>query len=126
MTLLERVLEHEGFKASPYQDTQGVWTIGHGLTYLTEDESEFIVDCRLEDILERLHIEYDFEDQIMDVLAEMVFQMGWTGVHKFRKMFAALDANDYALAADEMLDSKWATQTPNRARVLSDIVRGEG
>jgi len=33
--LLERILEHEGFSEKPYLDTVGVWTIGHGLTFIT-------------------------------------------------------------------------------------------
>jgi len=33
---------------------------------------------------------------------------------------------DYINAAVEMLDSKWAKQTPNRANGLADIVREHG
>ena len=37
-------------------------------------------------------------------------------------MLAALDVQDYKTASTEMLDSKWATQVPNRARRLSEIM----
>ena len=53
MNLLERVLTHEGFEARPYQDHLGNWTFGHGLTFITKDESQYIVDKRLADFTER-------------------------------------------------------------------------
>lgn len=60
------------------------------------------------------------------VLAEMVFQLGINGVRKFAKMLDALNRDDYELAADEMLDSSWAQQTPDRARRLADLMRSTG
>jgi lysozyme len=60
------------------------------------------------------------------VLTEMVFQMGITGVRKFVKMLDALDANDFDGAADAMLDSHWADQTPERAHRLADLMRSTG
>ena len=55
----------------------------------------------------------------------MVYQMGETGVSKFKKMFKALkkDPKDYKEAASQMMDSKWASQTYSRARNLSDKMR---
>jgi lysozyme len=49
----------------------------------------------------------------------MTFQMGATGVSKFRNMILALQSHSYMDAAAEMLDSRWAKQTPNRAKKLS-------
>jgi lysozyme len=34
-----------------------------------------------------------------------------------------LKERDYKKAADEMLDSRWAKQTPNRAKELAEIMR---
>jgi lysozyme len=128
--LLASVLEHEGFREKPYQCSEGVWTIGHGLTYLTESESEEIVANRLEDLYDRLEEELNLDSylwgtrvRILDVLTEMAFQMGWTGLHKFVKMFEAINNNDLELASREMLDSKWAKQTPGRANGLARKLR---
>ena len=33
---------------------------------------------------------------------------------------------EFKHAADEMLDSRWAKQTPNRANMLAQIVREHG
>ena len=49
----------------------------------------------------------------------MIFQLGKTGVSKFRNMWKHLSALEYASAASEMLDSRWAKQTPNRAEGMS-------
>ena len=38
-------------------------------------------------------------------------------------MWEALSGQDYNKAADEMLDSKWAKQTKNRAEFLAEIMR---
>jgi lysozyme len=57
------------------------------------------------------------------VIIEMCFQLGKTGVSKFKKMFAALQTEDYTTASEEMLDSKWFEQTPVRAKSLSYIMR---
>ena len=125
MNLLESTLKHEGFRSKPYQDSLGVWTVGHGLTYITETESKEIVRARLHVLYSRWEImrpNYNFA--ILDVLTEMSFQMGFHGVLNFKKMLAALTDKNYALAADEMLDSRWAKQTPGRAQEMSDIIRG--
>ena len=53
----------------------------------------------------------------------MVFQLGKTGVSKFKKMLKALKKKDYKEAANQMLDSKWHTQTPERAEGLASLMR---
>ena len=55
------------------------------------------------------------------VMIEMVFQMGVEGVGKFKKFLAAAKDQDWTRAADEMLDSKWHKQTPERAEMLAKI-----
>ena len=62
--------------------------------------------------------------QIKDVIMEMCYQLGVTGFSKFRKTIAYLQDKQWHKASEEMLDSLWAKQTPNRAKALSDIVKG--
>lgn len=71
-------------------------------------------------VLDRLWAGLDEVRQ--EVLIMMVFQLGEKGVGRFRKMIEAIEKKDYELAAKEMLDSRWAQQTPNRARELSKIM----
>jgi lysozyme len=53
----------------------------------------------------------------------MSYQMGTTGVMKFKNTLTAIEHGDYELAALGMLDSTWAKQTPNRARRLASQMK---
>ena len=53
------------------------------------------------------------------VLVNSSFQLGATRLGHFVKFWAALARSDYRAAADEMLNSKWAKQTPKRAAELA-------
>lgn len=57
------------------------------------------------------------------VLIDMAFNLGKAGLSAFRKFKAAIEANDFDKAADEMLDSKWATQVGRRATEDAAIMR---
>lgn len=127
--VLLSVLKHEGFRSKPYQDSLGVWTIGHGITWISEKESALIVRQRLIEIRKSLIASHDWlnrnsrtSDIILDVTTEMAFQMGVAGVNNFIKMWQALASGDYLGAEKEGLDSKWAKQTPNRAKKLMFII----
>jgi len=129
--LIESIVKQEGFRSKPYPDPIHGWevpTYGHGLTYITESESLEIVKNRLIEVEARLRTNivffYSLHYQIRNVLIEMAYQMGVNGVLKFKNMLRALSQEDYETAADEMLDSRWAKQTPSRAKALSEIIRG--
>ena len=53
----------------------------------------------------------------------MVFQLGKTGVSKFKNMWKALSEKNYIGASYEMLDSRWAKQTPNRAKAMANLMK---
>ena len=54
----------------------------------------------------------------------MAFQLGLPRLKKFVNFIQGLKDQDYNKAADEMIDSRWAKQTPNRAYGLSEMIRG--
>ena len=56
----------------------------------------------------------------------MCYQLGLGGFSKFKKTISYLEKENYLEASKEMLDSKWAKQTPNRAKKLSEIVKSAG
>ena len=63
-------------------------------------------------------------EDVQGVIVEMVFQMGFVGTMKFKKMVGHLKQRNYEGASEEMLDSKWArSDSPNRARRLAQIMR---
>ena len=128
--LIERIGVNEGFRSKPYQCSEGVWTIGHGITWLTEEESLHILTGRISKLHLKLGGKLDWYDnmppEVQGVIIEMCYQMGFTGFCKFKKAIANMQDKNWKVAADEMLDSRWAKQTPNRAKRLSEIVREHG
>ena len=52
----------------------------------------------------------------------MCFNMGITKLMTFKKMLRALDGADYAAAAKEMLNSRWAEQVKGRAAYLAGVM----
>ena len=61
--------------------------------------------------------------EIKDVVMEMCYQLGVGGFSKFKKTIAFLQNKQFIDASQEMLDSLWAKQTPNRAKELSNRVK---
>ena len=129
--LLESIKHHEGFVEHVYDDSLGIPTIGYGFAIkdleLEEDLCEEILFRKLRTLSASVIGKFPFFDYLpsdcKDVLMEMCYQLGVTGVSKFKKALKAMEDGDWEKAADEMLDSKWAKQTPNRAKELSNIVR---
>ena len=128
--LIEAVKLSEGFRDRVYKDTLGIDTIGYGFAIkdlvLDEDISEMILERKLEALIERVNKRFDFveclPDEAQEVIYEMCYQLGVTGVSKFKKTLLHLENEEFNMASKEMLDSKWARQTPNRAKRLSDII----
>jgi lysozyme len=62
--------------------------------------------------------------KMKDILIQMCFQLGGSGVRKFSKMLVALQYNDFKKAGEEMLDSKWHKDTPARCERLANEMKG--
>lgn len=144
--LKDRIRAHEGCVLEPYDDSLGKLTVGIGHLVMPHERKRFQVGVKItqeeadelfdidinraaagadELIMKNIGSHDDLPKIIHEVLVEMVFQLGKTGVSKFRNMWAALKEKtppDYKTAAAEMLDSRWAKQTPNRAKRMSDIM----
>lgn len=134
MSKIAQLLEqHEGRKACAYQDSLGYWTIGVG----------HLVDSRknagLPDPIIDAMLEYDIQekaDQLTSalpwvvsldevrhaVLLDMCFNLGIAGLLGFQHFLAAVKSGDYKTAAQQMLQSKWATQVKTRATRLSTMM----
>ena len=132
-TLLESIKHHEGFVEHVYDDSLGIPTIGYGFAIkdliLDEDIAEDILMRKLEKLKRNANARFqwleDMPQEVQAVVLNMCYQLGVTGVSKFRKAISALQEGEWHEAADEMLDSLWARQTPNRATELSNIVRNQ-
>jgi len=85
--------------------------------WFERDIKTTIKDCNL------LFSQFDnLPDDIQHVLANMCFQLGRPRLSKFKNMIAAVEDLDWHKMADEMEDSNWFRQTPNRAKRLIAIV----
>ena len=131
---LKQLAEDEGFRGEPYVCTGGKVTIGYGFNLddwpLTPAECLPILKSRADkvkaDLANRIGCFYALPEAAQDVLVNMGYQMGVSGVLGFRHFLKALEARKYEDAYHEMRQSAWAFQTPNRARRLADVIRSLG
>ena len=123
-----RIKRHEGKRFEPYEDSEGILTVGYGRNLrdvpFSQDEIDLMFDndfLKARQGAETFICYQEMNDIRRGVLIEMIFQMGAGGVSKFKKFLQAALLHDWVRAADEMLDSKWARQTPERAKELAKL-----
>ena len=128
MSLRDRIKKHEGCVTVPYYDSEGIMTVGIGRNLQAVPFSEDEIELMFSNDLRRaragaktFECYADLDPMRQGVLTEMVFQMGVNGVSKFKKFLIAANNHDWPTAAEEMLDSKWAKQTPERAKSLAKL-----
>ena len=134
MSLIDNIKISEGLRSKVYQCTAGYDTIGYGFAIkdleLDEDICDMILERKIAKLVkrvgDRLPYLYTVPIEVHDVLVEMAYQMGVSGLLKFKKTLMYIETKDYKDASVEMLDSRWAKQTPNRAKKLSDIMASAG
>jgi len=139
--LREEIAEDEGCKYEIYLDHLGLPTcgIGHLITESDEEHSKpvgtvveqervkqlFALDMMV--TIDECKVLYsDFDDlpeECQHVIANMMFNMGRPRLSKFKGMKAGCDARDWNKMADEMVDSRWHDQVPNRAKRLVKRIR---
>lgn len=125
------IKRHEGYRPSPYRDTEGILTIGWGHNLDAKPLSPHVCNEIFNE---------DFDDAFMAarremyfdglpeawrmVVIEMFFQLG-SKFHSFDNLKVALIAGDWDRARTEMLDSLWARQTPQRVKDLIALTIGD-
>tara|TARA_Y100000310_G_scaffold195939_1_gene195966 strand:- start:917 stop:1333 length:417 start_codon:yes stop_codon:yes gene_type:complete len=132
--LIERLKINEGFRSQVYKCSEGFDTIGYGFAIkdleLTEEEATLLLANRVakKHLMVSGNLDWysDMPPEIQGVIIEMVYQMGFSGFTKFKKAITHMKEREWQLAAHEMLDSRWAKQTPNRANQLAGVVREHG
>ena len=135
--LLKSVRDHEGYRNKVYLDILGKRTVGVGhlcVEDFWEDDKEYDEEFLMEILEKDLENAISGAEELLkgcnlpslanEIVVEMVFQLGKTGVSKFHNFLAALrdDPPQWLTASEEMLDSRWAKQTPNRAKKMSELM----
>jgi lysozyme len=123
----------EGVKYEIYNDHLGYPTFGighlvrdtdpeHGKeigTPVSEDRVIEAFNKDVESVLNDCTILYGnfskLPEEAQLIIANMMFNLGRPRLSKFKGMKAGVDAGDWKKAADEMIDSAWYRQVPNRA-----------
>ena len=133
--LTDQLRRDEGTKATAYQDHLGYWTIGVGRLIdsrkpgagLRPDEIDYLlrndINDRVAALQKALPWFVKLDEARQGVLINMAFQMGTAGLLAFRQTLALVRDGKYTEAADQMLKSKWAEQTPGRAKRLSEQMK---
>ena len=129
--LIDSIKKHEGYRSKVYKDSLGIDTIGYGFAIkdleLDEDICDIILDRKIKELATRVNRTFSWyrymPQAIRDVVMNMCYQLGVGGFSKFRKTISFLQNKQFHDASEEMLDSLWARQTPNRAKELSDRVK---
>ena len=83
-----------------------------------QDVQTVLSDCAI------LYPDFDeLPEEAQQVIANMMFNMGRPRLSKFKGMKRGVDARDWNIAADEMIDSRWYRQVTNRADRLVQRIR---
>ena len=130
LATIDGLKRDEGFVAKPYKDSEGLLTIGYGTLIedgITKEEAGLLLRHRLENTMQELESRKprvrNLPAPLQSALAQMAYNLGVPRLLKFKMMWAALEQGDYALAADEALDSRWATQVGARANRITELIR---
>jgi len=136
MNKLEQLIQlHEGSNVVDgvhrmYKCPADKWTIGNGHNVEDNGISYEIAQLILEEDIRgaEMDIHYIFGDIGIEpvrhaALVDMVFNMGRSTLIRFKKMIGAIAVDDWNLAADEAMDSRWYTQTGSRAKRIVEMLR---
>jgi lysozyme len=129
--IIDSIKKHEGYEPRVYKCSEGYDTIGYGFAVkdlvLSENVADLILAQKLSELAIRLTQKFDWiktaNEDVLLVVVNMCYQLGVNGFSKFKKTIYYLETEQYEEASEEMLDSLWAKQTPNRAKELSEILK---
>ena len=139
--LREELERDEGVKYEVYLDHLGYPTFGIGHlitdndpesgasvgTEVSDDRVQEAFETDVQTVLsdcERLYEEFgSLPEEAQLIIANMMFNMGYPRLSKFKGMKRGVDARDWNAAADEMVDSRWYDQVTNRAERLVERMR---
>lgn len=132
--ITNQIKKDEGLVLHAYDDSLGLLTIGYGRLIdhrkgggITKQEAEYLLSNDIQEKLLELQQRLPWIAKLSDVrkgvLLNMSFQLGVSGLLGFKNTLAKIESGDYEGASVNMLQSKWATQTPQRAQKMADQMR---
>lgn len=132
--ILSDLKRHEGWRPSVYQDHLGYWTLGFGFMVderknggIPRPVAHYWLAYEVDRIYVRLAEALDWfaeaPDGIQRALVNMGYQLGVSGLLRFRQTLELIEIGKYEDAAEEALRSRWAEQTPKRAKEVAKWIR---
>jgi len=132
----QHFINSEGLKLKPYKCTQGFWTVGVGhkfergesikSSYSINEVNELFKNdlSEAKAIARKVFPTFDAQpDQVQILLCSLSFNLGQGGISKFVKFRAAINSNNYKVAANELQNSRWHKQVGNRGIKYVNILR---
>lgn len=127
--LTDLLIKHEGLRLKPYECTAGKTTIGVGRNLtdngITEKEAMMLLQRDINVCIQELS-NYPWFDSLCparrDAIIDLYFCVGGTSFSYFRKLMWAIQNGNWKDAGAEVLDSKFARQTGNRAVELAEMI----
>jgi lysozyme len=128
--LVNQLRRDEGEVLHAYEDHLGFLTIGIGRLIdkrkgggISAQEAAYLlnndIDTRIVELERRIPWFKSLDEARKGVLLNMAFQLGVDGLLAFKNTLKEIQDGNYSKASEMMLLSKWATQTPERAKRLA-------
>ena len=119
----QMLIKHEGIRVHPYKCSEDKLTIGIGRNLeangISEEEAMYLLDNDIDRVIKNLDKVFPawkvMPSKARLVCIDMCFQMGITGFMNFRRTRALMEMGSWLEASEEILRSRYAHQTPNRA-----------
>ena len=123
------ITRREGLRLHVYDDHLGNPTIGvgrllsRGITETTAmqmlEEDIFIV---LNELKQKLPWFDEMPERVQEALVDLGFNLGVPRLMKFELTLGFLQKRKFVDAAEELLNSRYATQVPNRALEIAKVI----
>ncbi len=131
--LVKMLKRHEGVRSKVYICSAGYETIGVGRNIaesglgLSDDEINYLLANDIKRVREELTDSYFWfpamNEARQDAMIDISFNLGQTRLRGFVNALEAMSREQFDIAADEFMDSKWATQVGNRAIEVTEMIR---
>ena len=132
--LVDTLKRHEGVRSHAYKCSENMITVGVGRNLdenggigLSDDEIEYLLMNDIERCDAELRAAYDWYENLKkprrDAMINMCFNLGLTRLRGFVKALEAMSREQYDVAADEFMDSRWAKQVGDRAVEVTELIR---
>ena len=136
LKLANQLILHEGMECFPYVDTVGKTTIGVGRNLtdrgLSQAECRYLlandIDISINELKRNFNWFAKLDDTRQAALVDLHFNLGINRLKTFKKTLRLIEecmlGDDlWDKVAEELLDSKWATQVGQRAQTLARMLQ---